>query len=132
MRNPTALLVAGSLGLWLVIAYPVRMCWGDAAIAYSGVALLLCLVPTAVTLLWCQRALAASPEQQLVAVMGGTVVRMAFVLAAGMAVYHGFAYFHRQSFWLWVIVFYLITLTLEMSLVLRRQPPTDRSTPSQS
>src|SRR5262249_27536463 len=119
------LLVAGSLLFWLVLAYPARLLGGDAAVVFSGVAALLCLVPTAATLAWAGRALRNAPEQQLAAVMGGTAVRLVVAGAAGMAVYHLIADFHQQSFWLWVIVFYPVTLTLEMSLLLGRHLPAD-------
>lgn len=120
MRRTLALLVLGSLACWLVLAYPAWRWGGEATLAFSAVAGLLCLVPSSATLVWAWRAQRGVPEEQLIAVLGGTAVRMGVVVAAGMAIYHGFPYFHHQSFWLWVIAFYLFTLTLEMSLLLTR------------
>jgi hypothetical protein len=43
-----------------------------------------------------------------------------------MVLYFNFEAFNRTDFWLWVILFYLATLTLEMALVLRRQGALDK------
>jgi hypothetical protein len=121
------LLVGGSLAFWLVVAYPAWLLGGSTALVFSAVAGLLCLVPTAATMLWCLRAALGAPEQQLLATMGGTVVRLVVVLGAGMALFHTLPYFHDRRFWLWVIVYYLLTLTLEVALVVARQAPANRS-----
>jgi hypothetical protein len=135
------LLVAGCAGLWplVTLAYlgfanatatadkpapspeQIQLTW-----LHGGVATLLCALPSAVTLLWCDLVLGGSPEQQLAAVFGGTGLRMAFVVAVGMVLYLNVDSFHDNGFWLWVIVFYLTTLTLEMVLVVRRQAALDK------
>jgi hypothetical protein len=144
------LLMAGSASLWavLTVAYCASAEWANAARAkgtdevvsqevvsqntiemtpyWSGIAALLCLLPTAATLLWCDLVLEGSPEQQLAAVFGGTAIRMAFVVAAGMVLYFNFDNYHKTGFWLWVIVMYLATLALEMVLVVRRQAALDK------
>ena len=127
MTRSLGLLLAGSLAFWLVLAYPARLLWGDPAVVFSACAGLLCLVPTAATLLWCHWALQGAAEQQVLAVVGGMGLRLVFVLGAGMALFHSLPYFHYRSFWIWVIVFYVFTLTLEMSLILARPSATDRS-----
>jgi hypothetical protein len=109
-----ALLIAGGLVSWLVVFYPARLLWGDSAVVFSVVALLLCLAPAIVTLIWSQRAFQGTAEQQLLAVMGGTAVRMLFVVGAALVLFLSSNYFHEHSFLIWVVVFYLITLTLEM------------------
>jgi hypothetical protein len=118
MTRSLALLLAGGFVCWLVISYPARMVWGDTAVVFSAVAGLLCLVPAGATLIWCQRAFQGAPEQQLLAVLGGTGVRMAFVTGAAVALFLLVDYFHQPSFLIWVVVFYLLALTLEMSLLL--------------
>src|SRR5262249_27507959 len=82
------LLVGGTLAFWLLASLPFRAfdddrARGTAAVAYAGTAVLLCLVPAALTLAWGGRALQQSPEQQLIMVLGGTGVRLFTVLAAG-------------------------------------------------
>jgi hypothetical protein len=114
------LLVAGSLAFWLLLALPARAFGGgDEAMIVSGVTALVCLVPAALTLVWANRALGGSPEQRLVAVAGGMGFRMVVVLAAGWVLHSRVAFLREQpSFWLWLVVFYLFTLGLEMTLLL--------------
>jgi hypothetical protein len=125
VKKQVTVLIGGSLLAWAVLAYPARLWWGDAALVYSAVAVALCLVPTAATMLWAGWALRESPEQQLVMLLGGTGVRMGVVLGAGLILTSFVPYFGRQSFWLWLLVFYLITLTLEVVLVVGGRPASD-------
>jgi hypothetical protein len=135
------LLIAGSACLWVVLA-PAYIAFANATAAqplaaasqkaidmaplWSGAAALLCLLPTAVTLMWCDLVLGGSPEQQLAAVFGGTGLRMAFVVAIGLVLFFNLEDFHEAGFWFWIIVFYLATLTLEMVLVVRRLTALDK------
>jgi hypothetical protein len=112
------LLAGGSLAIWLLLAYPAWLLGGTPAVVFSAVAWLLCLIPTVATLLWCLRAERAAPEQRLLAALGGTGIRLVVVLGGGMALFHAFPYFHHRTFWIWVIVFYLLTLALEVGLLL--------------
>ncbi len=112
-----------SLTFWVLVAVPARHLWGDTALTYSAVALGLCLVPTAATLAWAGRALHGGAEQQLLLVLGGTGLRMFAVLTAGLVLYMRVEYFQREhGFWVWVLVFYLFTLALEMTLILAGRP----------
>src|SRR5439155_55285 len=92
------LLVGGSLLFWLLASLPFRVlaedrAAGDAVVVYAGTAVLLCLVPTSLTLLWGSYALRQAPEQQLAAVLGGTGVRVFTVLLAGFALSRWVPYF---------------------------------------
>ena len=118
MTRSLAWLVAGGITFWLLVFYPARLLWGETAVAFSAVAAILCLIPTAATLIWSEWAFRSSPEQQLLAVMGGTGLRMLFVAGVGIAMFLLSDYFHQQSFLVWVVVFYLVTLTLEISVLL--------------
>jgi hypothetical protein len=115
-------LITSSLGVWLLTAYPAHALWGETAVIYGVVAVLLCLAPTTATLLWAGQALDGSAEQQLGLVLGGTGVRMVFVLGGGLLLYYSLPYFQQQSFWLWILAFYLFTLALEMVLIVRGRP----------
>lgn len=127
MKKRLALLIAGLSAAWLLAAYPAYLVWGETAVVYSAVALALCLLPTAATLAWAGWADRQSAEQQLGMVLGGTGVRMFFVLGAGLVLYYSASYFQHQSFWLWILAFYMIALTLETLLIVRgRSQPAPR------
>ena len=117
-------LFGASAAFWLLVALPARhLGGGDAAVAYSGTALALCLVPGVVTLLWAGWALDKSPEQQLTLVLGGTGMRLFVVLGAAWALFASVPYFREHNgFWAWLLVFYLFTLALEMALLLAGRP----------
>jgi len=122
------LLVGGSLAFWLLAALPFRILaddrgHGDAAMVYAGVAVLLCLVPACLTLLWAGKSLAKTPDQQVVAVLGSTGLRLFGVALAGFALYRSVPYFQAYPGFLnWLVVAYLFTLALEMALLLAGRP----------
>jgi hypothetical protein len=121
-------LIGGTVALWLLLAGPAYLCWGEQQLIFSAVAAGLCLVPMAATLVWVEFAHGQkAPEQQLLAVLGGTGVCMAFVLAGGMVIYFAVPPFKSAGFWLWVVGFYLWTLTVKVVLVVRRQAASDRA-----
>jgi hypothetical protein len=101
------------VALWAVLACPAGMLWGLPALLDSGVALVVCLVPAVITLVWSQFVQHGSPEQRLLAVLGGIGLRMAFVLGAGLLLALGTDAFHHFDFLLWLLIFYLATLGLE-------------------
>ena len=112
------ILVAGSLLLWLALVYPARQLGGDEAIFLSAVALALCLVPALATMAWALRA-GTTPEAQLLMMLGGMGVRMGIVLGGGLLLTHLFPEHFPAAFWIWLVVFYLFVLGLEMSLLVR-------------
>lgn len=127
MNRRLGLLITGSLAAWVVTLYPAYRLWGnpdaygpwwqDPVFVYSAVAVGLCLVPTALTLVWGGWAFRQSPEQQLLMVLGGTVVRILVVLGGGVALFLATDYFRQKSFMVWLLVFYLLTLALEIVLL---------------
>jgi hypothetical protein len=119
-------LIAASSAFWLLAALPARLLGGgNRAVAHSGTALLLCLVPTAATLAWAGWAFEQGPEQQVLVVLGGTGLRLFGVLAAGSALYYGVPYYREPAgFLTWLVVCYLFTLALEMVLLLGGRPTT--------
>lgn len=118
------LLLGGCAAFCLLVGLPARhLGGGDTAVVFIATALALCLIPAVVTLVWGERALRRSADQQLVMVLGGTGVRMAFVLLAGWALYQYVPYYQRQSgFLIWLAVGYLFTLALDMTLLLAGRP----------
>ena len=121
------------LAFWLVavLASRVRGPWGETTLVYSAVAAGLCGLPTVAVLLWAQWAGRQSPDQQLLMVLAGTAIRMFTVLLGAGILYNtdfgGELYFQRSPrFWLWILVFYMISLGLEVTLVLTRRLSADQ------
>lgn len=119
MIGRVGLLLGGAFAFWVILSYPAWRLGGEAHLIYSGVALVLCTLPAAATLILDRLAVGGTPETQLVAVVGGMLMRMAAVLGGGLALSAFHPYFQGQAFWLWVAVFYLFTLALEMVLIVR-------------
>jgi threonine/homoserine/homoserine lactone efflux protein len=117
-------LLGGCAAFCLLVGLPARhLGGGDSAVVFIATALALCLVPAVVTLIWGERALRRSADQQLVMILGGTGVRMAFVLLAGWTLYQYVSYYQWESrFLIWLAVCYLFTLALDMILLLAGRP----------
>jgi hypothetical protein len=130
IRN-LGVLVAGALAFWAALVALAYLVWDpvftdsrlsfEAALVYSVVALLLCLVPAALTMLWAGWGRTQAPAQQVAAALGGTGVRLFFVLGAGLLLTNLVPYFHHPALWIWVMLFYLFTLALEVVLLVRGQ-----------
>jgi len=115
-------LVGGCAAFWLLVGLPARHVGGDPAFVFLGTALLLCLVPAAVTLLWGELALRQTPDRQMILVLGGTGLRMVFVLLAGWTLHQWVPYYEPSRFLIWLLVGYLFTLALDMTLLLVGRP----------
>lgn len=97
--------------------------WGDLAVLHSGTAALLCLVPGVIALLLVGL-FHNQPDQQLTVALASTSLRMFFVLGAAFLLERTVPLYHGSlAFWIWVLVFYLLTLAVEtLLLVLKRSP----------
>ena len=93
----------------------------DVILGYSLTSLVLCLIPAIGTMLWVEWSAIQAPEQQLATVLGGTGVRMFFVLGVGWILSSNVAFYQQQSFWIWLLVYYLFILGLEMYLLVGRK-----------
>lgn len=121
-----AILIAGSVGLWLMALGPAWWFGGSASVTHSAVALGLCLVPAVATLAIVART-AKSPEATLLATFGATGIRMGVVLGAGWFLHANWPERFPASFLYWLVFFYLAVLGLEVTLVVRQQPDVDAS-----
>jgi hypothetical protein len=119
------LLIGGALAFWLLAALPARhLGGGDVAVAYSGTAVLLCLVPAVATLVWAGYANKQGPREQLTVVLGSTGLRLFGVALAAMALRRLVPFYREEDgFWTWLIVSYLVVLALEVALLLGGRPP---------
>ena len=120
MIKRLACFLAGALVIWggLVWGLKGRDFAPDTAVL--TVAATLCLLPSLLTLAWASWTVGRTPEQQLLATLGGTGVRMFVVLAVGLVLTTGVPYFaqQQQGFWISVLVFYLLYLGLEVAILL--------------
>ncbi len=126
MTRRLGLLLGTLLLLWGAAAYPAYALGGERAVVFSAVALLLCLAPASLTMFWAEWTFRRAPQHYLMMVLGATGVRMFVVLGAALAVNRAEAYFRDRSFWVWVLVFYLVTLAVEVVLLLAGRTSPDR------
>ena len=122
MRRNLVILIGGVLSLWIILGVPAFFIAGETALLFTGTAAVICLVPGVGTMVWCHRKAGGTPEQRLAAVMGGTVIRIGAAIGMGMVLFIWQPLFHETAFLIWVIVFYLATLALEVTVLIRELP----------
>jgi hypothetical protein len=116
------ILIGGTLAVWAAAYLPARFFGGQQVVAYSVAAMVICLIPTTLTLAWAHRMLTRSHSQALLVATGGTGIRMMFVLGAGLVLNQAVPYFEHVSFWAWIVGFYGLTLGLETYLLRNMKP----------
>lgn len=121
MKRNLGLLLIGALAFFVVVVYPAHWLGCTNAKLYGAVAAGLCLVPAMAIAAWAGWSPRRTPEQRLLLVLGGTFVRMGFVLGVGLVLYVLEPLFRETAFWIWVTVFYLFTLALEVGVLLTGQ-----------
>jgi hypothetical protein len=107
---------------WILAAYPAQWYWGPEVVVPSLAALALCLGPALATFALAWWGLSQSPQHQLLAVLGGTGLRMFVVLGLAAVLAILVPVLRGPGFWIWLILFYLQTLALEMTLLLLGKP----------
>src|SRR6266446_3931801 len=110
-------LILGSLAFWAVIVVPARALVGVDAIVQSLAALALALVPAVATLAWATWAYRNSPEMQLLAVLGGSAVRMAVALGGAWVLVRTYPFVFDETLWILLVLCYLWVLGLEVTLL---------------
>jgi hypothetical protein len=113
-----AVLIAIPTLLWLALLGPALMIWGEPAFVQSVAALGLCLVPAVATLIMVQR-LGKTPEDRMLAGLGSSGIRMAFVLGIGFLLFRAVPETFPVTFLYWLALFYLVALAIEVSLLVR-------------
>ena len=124
MSKRVLILVGGVAALWLLLALPARhLGGGDDAVLQSGLAALLCLVPATAVMVWAHWAFRQNVEQQTYVVLGGGALRMGFVLGVALVLTQVVGLFKDPTaFFVWLGVFYLATLALEIGLLVTARP----------
>jgi hypothetical protein len=97
--------------------------WPDDTLVQGGTAFGLTFFPAAMTLAWVLRSFRSSPEMQLLASLGSSMVRMAVALGGGFMLTSAQAETFTVSFWYWLVLFYLGLLGFEIGILVR-QPQT--------
>jgi hypothetical protein len=118
-------LIALGIFAWVVAAYPAYRFGGEQTLVHSAVAALLCLAPAGLTFLLARQSFGASPEQRLLLTLGGTGLRMFVVLGVVAVLFLTVPYFQQTGFILWVLGFYLLSLALEVTFLVREQAALD-------
>jgi hypothetical protein len=118
------ILIGSTLAVWAVAYVPARFLGDQKVVAYSLVAMVICLIPAVLTLVWAYKVLSRSPAQAMLVATGGTGIRMMFVLGAGLVLNQAVPYFEHISFWFWIAGFYALTLGLETYLLRKMKPNT--------
>jgi hypothetical protein len=106
-----------TVGFWLLLAGPAMWLAGSAGLEGLTIAAAICLVPGWLVFLFASGY--GSPNFQAVAVLGGMLLRMAFVLVGTVAVYVARPDLRFREFFVWLLVFYLATLAVETALILK-------------
>ncbi|MFO0881740.1 MAG: hypothetical protein U0840_30960 [Gemmataceae bacterium] len=127
--KPFAALLLGAALFWGLVAIPAKwILGGELTYVYSGTALLLCLVPAALTLLWAEFAFRGDPQSLPMVVLGSTGVRLFGVLVVAYLIYQNVPLFRQENgFLYWLVVCYLFTLALEMYLLLSNRTRRENS-----
>ena len=115
-----ALFAASALGIgyWL---------GGDDALLQGAVAFGLAFVPAAGTLAWVTYSYRSTPDMKLLASLGGSGFRMAIALGGGWFLTNSQPQTFDMTFWSWLILFYLVLLAFEITILVWQQPKLDGS-----
>lgn len=121
-------LITAAAAFWLAAGLPARyLGGGDEALVFSGVAVLLALVPGILVLVWVGLSSSLTPQQQTLAILGGTGVRMFAALLIAYVLHQNVDFFRRPAFLLWVGAAYMFLLAVEVVLLVRAQQEQQKS-----
>lgn len=112
------LVLAIAAGLWALLIYPAMLVSSD-ALQGMTIAAILCTVP-GILVSMLASFISRSDQQAILMVIGGSVVRMMFVLIGILVVRSIRPGLGFWDFTVWVIPFYLVLLSVETFLVYRQ------------
>lgn len=110
-----------TFGCWLLVASAAWLMDRPWIVLGSGVAALLCLFPGVLVLFLAHRLAIDEAGKTLVLSIGGSFLRLVFVLGGGLALYNSFSEFTIWTLIVWLVPFYVITLLVESRLLLAAQ-----------
>ena len=121
MTSRVLTLVVAAAALWALAALPARHFAGDDSAIHGAAAVLLCLVPGVLTLIWAGRVARSDPRQLPLVALGASGVRMFVVAGAACVLYLLVPPFQAEvGFLVWVLVAYFVLLAVELWLLLGR------------
>jgi hypothetical protein len=131
MTRKLLLFLGGTLAIWLVSGPIAWQLWGELGLIDSIVALGVCAVPMAMTLVVAHLAtLSARPHDQVAAAFGGTGLRMMVAILAGVGLFSSVPQLNHPGFLLAVVGYYLATLTLEVGILVGTAKSTSPASPA--
>lgn len=104
--------IALGIGYWL---------GGDETLLQGAVAFGLAFVPAAGTLAWVTYSYRSTPDMKLLASLGGSGFRMAIALGGAWFLTSSQPQAFDMTFWSWLILFYLVLLAFEITILVRQQ-----------
>jgi hypothetical protein len=120
MKSVVVFTVAGLL--FGLAALGVGYGFGDDRLLLQGaVAFGLAFVPAAATLAWVSLSYQADHQMILLASLGGSGIRLAIALGGAWMLANWQPDTFTGTFWLWLILFYLVLLTFEITILVRQQ-----------
>ena len=120
-----ALCITGA-GLFAIPALGLAYFFGgDEALLQGSVAFALAFVPAAATLAWVTYSYRSTPDMMLLASLGGSGFRMAIALGGGWFLTTSQPQNFDMTFWSWLILFYLVLLAFEITILVWQQPKLD-------
>ena len=135
MTRTLSYFLAGVLAGWLLLAGGGYALSQDYGLICAGVAGLICIIPTMMSLSMTLWSNGKSGSEQLMAVVAGMGVRMMTVLGVSLAVFLTVPFFREEksqelTYWAFVLIGYLGTLALETIVSVRHAkqpaPPAER------
>lgn len=112
------LVLATAAGLWALLIYPAMLVSSDALLGMT-IAAVLCTLPGVLVSMMASF-VSRSDQQAILMVIGGSVVRMLFVLIGILIVNSIRPGLGFRDFTVWVIPFYLVLLSVETFLAYKQ------------
>jgi hypothetical protein len=117
--NRLGVLATVTLSVWTLIAVPAAVWFEGPPGTVTLVAAFVCLLPAGLTLILIDRLRKRAPVEKAVATLAAPFIRMILSGGAGIWLYVDWPLIHAHGFAFitWMIVFYLVTLAVETSLL---------------
>ena len=113
----TLFLLAVLVSSWGLALLPAYLLLGKLGMQGCTLAAVICAVPAIASLLVCEWASGLTPAMLAYCFLGGSVVRVGFVVAADLVVQSSVSGFDLSTFTIWLAIFYFVGLSAEVLLL---------------